>query len=143
MVFGFFESAMPILGLLIGHRLANSIGSSAPYVGGGLLVSAGVYTIVQARRAHSNESRASSRLGSLIATSAALSVDNLIVGFAIGTYKVPIIIAAFVIAAVSVAMSLLGLEIGHRLGFVVERWSAEFGGVVLIGVGFSIAFGVL
>jgi putative Mn2+ efflux pump MntP len=82
-------------------------------------------------------------LGSLIATGAALSVDNLIVGFAIGTYKVPIVIAAFVIAAVSVAMSLLGLEIGHRLGFVVERWSAEFGGVVLIGVGISIAFGVL
>ncbi len=28
-IFGFFEAAMPLLGLLVGHRVADSIGSAA------------------------------------------------------------------------------------------------------------------
>jgi len=44
---------------------------------------------------------------------------------------------------ISVAMSLAGLELGHRLGAQVEEWSEEIGGVVLIGVGIAIATGLL
>jgi manganese efflux pump family protein len=81
--------------------------------------------------------------GRLIVSGAALSIDNLVVGFALGTYKVSIVLAAVVIAAVSVGMSLIGLELGQRLGTFVERWSAEIGGGVLVIVGAVIAAGVL
>jgi putative Mn2+ efflux pump MntP len=44
---------------------------------------------------------------------------------------------------VSVAMSLVGLELGNRLGAHAGTWSEEIGGVVLVGVGIAIATGVL
>ena len=76
-------------------------------------------------------------------TGAAFSIDNLVVGFALGTYKVSIIVAAVVIAVVSVGMSLVGLELGNRLGASVERWSAQMGGAVLIVVGIAITSGLI
>jgi putative Mn2+ efflux pump MntP len=39
-------------------------------------------------------------------------------------------------------MSLVGLEVGDRLGGQVERWSSEVGGIVLILVGAAIASGI-
>jgi putative Mn2+ efflux pump MntP len=72
-----------------------------------------------------------------------LSIDNLAVGFALAVYHVQIVVAAVTMAAVSVAMSLLGLELGHRLGRRIEGWSEELGGAMLILVGIAIATGVL
>jgi putative Mn2+ efflux pump MntP len=40
-------------------------------------------------------------------------------------------------------MSLVGLELGSRLGERVEKWSEEIGGAVLIGVGVALGAGVL
>jgi putative Mn2+ efflux pump MntP len=40
-------------------------------------------------------------------------------------------------------MSLLGLELGSRLGQRIERWSEEIGGGVLILVGIALPFGWL
>jgi putative Mn2+ efflux pump MntP len=79
----------------------------------------------------------------LLVMALALSIDNLAVGFAIAIYKVPIAEAAVLMAAVSVAMSLVGLELGHRLGERVEEWSEEIGGGVLILVGVALAAGLL
>jgi putative Mn2+ efflux pump MntP len=140
-IFGFFEAAMPLLGLVVGHRIAGSIGSAASYLGGGLLIATGLYTFVQARLGASEVGPTNT--GKLIPTGAALSIDNLVVGFALGAYKVPLAEAAIVIAVVSVGMSLLGLEVGRRLGPSVEHWSAELGGAVLVLVGTLIATGVL
>ena len=142
-IFGIFEAVMPIVGLLIGHRLASSFGSAASYIGGGLLIAIGIYSVVQARLHRSRDVPVPTGTGRLIVSGAALSIDNLVVGFALGTYKVSVILAAVVIAVVSVGMSLAGLELGHRLGAVVEKWSAEIGGGVLVLVGAVIAAGVL
>jgi putative Mn2+ efflux pump MntP len=141
-IFGFFEAAMPLLGLLAGDRVATAIGSDGSYVGGGLLIAAGLFAFVQARtRAPGVDQRTST--GKLLLTGAALSVDNLVVGFALGTRNVPLVGAAIVIAGVSVAMSLVGLEVGRRLGRSVEQWSAELGAAVLVLAGILIATGVL
>jgi len=48
-----------------------------------------------------------------------------------------------VIGAVSIAMSLLGLELGHRLGTKTGERGELLGGLVLIGVGVAVAAGVL
>jgi manganese efflux pump family protein len=45
-IFGIFEAGMPVAGLLIGHRIAGSFGSSASSVGGGLLIAIGIYSIL-------------------------------------------------------------------------------------------------
>jgi putative Mn2+ efflux pump MntP len=141
LIFGFFEAAMPLVGLLIGHRVASSMGSAAQYFGGGLLIATGIFTVAQARRVLSTGAVKSFQPDRLVVVGAALGIDNLVIGFALGAYKVPVLLAAVVIAAVSVAMSLVGLEIGRRLSASVERWSAEIGGLVLILVGIAVASG--
>ena len=73
----------------------------------------------------------------------ALSIDNLVVGFALSFNHVSIILAAGIIAFTSITMSLIGLELGQRLGEKFERWSELIGGIILLLVGLAIGFGIL
>jgi hypothetical protein len=56
----------------------------------------------------------------LLISGFALSIDNLVIGFALGTYQVAILTGAIVIGLVSVALSMIGLELGARLGKMVR-----------------------
>jgi putative Mn2+ efflux pump MntP len=115
----------------------------AGYVAGGILILTGAYTIWQGWGLERKEQAPSLQTHSLIVTAMALSIDNLAVGFALAVYHVQIVLAAVTMGAVSVVMSLLGLELGHRLGRRIEGWSEEVGGAMLILVGIAIATGIL
>ena len=148
--FGLFEALMPVIGLLLGQSVAGLFGHYGKYVGGGILVLTGAYTIWQGRRADSLEAKSGTVIAvqgmatrQLVIRALALSNDNLVVGFAIAIYNVTIVLAAAMMGVVSVALTLVGLELGHRLGERVEKWSDEIGGAVLIGVGVALAVGLL
>lgn len=145
--FGLFESLMPIGGLLLGAAAAGFLGTLGRYLGAGLLVLTGGYTIIQGRRAVKEEQveagARSLKTHHLVVTAIALSLDNLVVGFALGDIHVPILLAAVVIGVVSVALSLAGLELGRRLGARVEARSEELAGGVLILVGIALSLGIL
>jgi putative Mn2+ efflux pump MntP len=145
--FGLFEALMPIAGLLLGQAVAGYFGHIAKYVAGGILVLTGAYTIWQGRRVPKEQEEAkgttSLQTHRLLVTALALSIDNLAVGFALAVYRIPIVLAAATMGVISVAMSLIGLELGNRLGTRVEAWSEELGGAVLILVGIAIAAGLL
>jgi len=146
LAFGFFEAFMPVIGLVVGHDVAGYFGQYGKYVGGAILILTGGYAIFQARRVVVEEKprkRRNVRTGGLLVTALALSIDNLAVGFALAVYPVDIWLAAITFGVVSILMSLLGLELGHRLGKRAEEWSEEIGGSVLILVGIAIAVGVL
>jgi manganese efflux pump family protein len=146
LVFGVFEAGMPLLGLLIGEQVAASLGHAARWVGGGLLIAVGLYALVSAARGGPAEKHERSRdhaLVRLLVSGLALSVDNLAVGFALGTYHTPIAVGVIVIGTVSVAMSLLGLELGAGIGRWAGRRGEQLAAVVLISVGIAIASGVL
>jgi putative Mn2+ efflux pump MntP len=119
LAFGFFEAAMPILGLLIGRTVAERLGETGQIIGAILLVVTGVYVIWEAPRS-TGDTRDGAKpeqlgLGYLLVTGFALSLDNLVVGFALSFSHVPLVLAAGLIAAVSVSMALVGLELGQRL----------------------------
>jgi putative Mn2+ efflux pump MntP len=78
----------------------------------------------------------------VLVTGAALSIDNLAIGFALGTYRVSIRAAAIIIGTVSLTMSLIGLELGHRLGTKTGERGKLLGGLVLAAVGIAVASGV-
>ena len=143
--FGLFEGAMPVLGLLIGRQLADALGSRANVLGGVLLIATGGHAcLMSTRRDAQQEPELGQRsMPQLLISGAALSVDNLVVGFALGTYGVSFALAAIIIAVTSVAMSLIGLEIGDRLGSRFEHDTELLGGIVLIAVGAALAIGIL
>jgi manganese efflux pump family protein len=85
----------------------------------------------------------SPHLGRLLASGLVLSMDNLVVGFALGTYGVGVATGAILIGSISVAMSLIGLELGGLLGRWAGRRSEQVSGLILILVGAAIAGGAL
>ena len=144
LIFGVFEAAMPVVGLLLGHSLAHFLGSAANLIGGATLVAAGAYAIATEPLGGKEDAGAPEpSVKRLLLLGAALSIDNLIIGFALGTYHVNLVAAAVVIAVISVALSLLGLEIGSRLGERLGQRAELVGGAVLILVGLAIGTGLL
>jgi manganese efflux pump family protein len=160
LVFGVFEAGMPIVGLLIGQRIARDLGQAVRWPGAVLLIIVGASGLVRSlhdsrrRAAHEpgqsprptaqpEAPRPSSGLGRLLVSGFVLSLDNLVVGFALGTYQVGILAGAALIGAVSVTMSLAGLELGGLLGRWVGERSEQMSGVILILVGAAIAGGAL
>jgi putative Mn2+ efflux pump MntP len=153
LIFGLFEAGMPIIGLLIGNSIATSIGREAKWVGAMLLVGVGCYGIFTFIRkiGFADVTRAAAPVrGSggrewirLAVSGFALSLDNLIAGFALGSYQVNLVTGTLVFGIVSIAMSLAGLEFGARLSGRVGDSGELVGGVVLVGVGLAIGFGLL
>jgi manganese efflux pump family protein len=150
LIFGLFETAMPILGLLLGHGLASTLGHAARWIGAALLIATGLYSVTDALRqcragddGQTPAAMTGQSTGRLLITGAALSIDNLAVGFALSALHVSIALAAIVIGAVSIAMSLIGLELGSRIGSRTGERGELIGGLVLMGVGIALAIGIL
>lgn len=144
-VFGLFETGMPVAGLALGRGLAQALGSAAHWTSAGLLIATGAFTVLQAVRGGSPPAggRQGHRGWRLVITGLAASVDNLAVGFALGTFHVGLAPAVITIGGVSVALSLIGLELGARLGARAGQRGELLGGLVLTAVGIAIATGFL
>jgi putative Mn2+ efflux pump MntP len=144
-VFGVFETGMPIVGLLIGQQVASKLGGNANFIGGALLGLAGLYFVIGSLRKTDDRKvvQASKGWGKLLITGLSLSIDNLIVGFGLGTRHQSLLLAVGVIGITSIALSLLGLELGKRLNSKVEEYSELLSGLILILVGILIGFKVL
>jgi putative Mn2+ efflux pump MntP len=147
-IFGVFEAGMPVVGLLIGHGLASAIGREAKWLAAGLLVGVGGYTIVRSLRGQpaADPGRKLGGVKDLLklgVSGLALSVDNLVAGFALGSYQVSVLVGVIVFGVVSVVMSLAGLELGARIGRRAGERGELVGGVILVGVGAAVGFGML
>jgi manganese efflux pump family protein len=145
LAFGIFEAGMPVIGLLVGRGVSGDLGRAAHLVGGGLLIVVGAQLLIAARRRESGapSSLSGAATGRLVLLAAGLSIDNLVIGFALGARDAPLVLAVVLIAAVSVGLSLLGLEVGQRLGRQVGHASELLGAWVLVCVGAAILFGVI
>ena len=150
-IFGLFETGMPIAGLALGHGLAQALGGVAHWISAGLLIATGVWTLAQAIWTGPQAAPAPAgapaaegqRISRLVLTGLALSVDNLAVGFALGAFHVSLAVAAITIGVVSVTLSLIGLELGAQIGIRAGHRGELLGGLVLIAVGTAIAAGLI
>jgi putative Mn2+ efflux pump MntP len=70
---------------------------------------------------------------------AALSIDNIAIGFALGSYHVNVLVAALTIGLVSVILTVVGLDLGERLGERLGEQAELVGGAILILIGLLIA----
>jgi putative Mn2+ efflux pump MntP len=135
---------MPLVGLLLGHGLAHVLGHATRWIGAALLIGCGACALLQAVRTGDGQPSGAPGLGAgrLLLTGLALSIDNLAVGFALGAYHVALLLAVAVIGAVSVALSLLGLELGARLGTAAGTRGELLSGLILVAVGAALACGL-
>ena len=165
-VFGLFEAGMPIAGLALGQSLAAGLDQAARWLGAAALIAVGTISLVQAWRSRGpkqpetvpaagsgpaagtgadagtgDSRRAPWRTGRVLVSGLALSADNLAAGFVLGAYHTGLVTAAVVFGTVSVAMSLVGLELGARIGIATGDRSELIASAILIAVGTAIAAG--
>ena len=146
-IFGLFETTMPIAGLALGRSLAQALGHSARWISAGLLIATGAWTVFQAVRGLEDDQAAPApdrqSTGRLVIIGLAISVDNFAVGFALGEFHVSLAVAAAVIGGISITLSLIGLELGAKIGARAGQRGEFLGGLVLIGVGAAVAAGFI
>jgi len=136
-VFAVFEFSVPLIGVWLGRGLAQAVAADLDWLGPVILASLGVMTLLSLRsdgheRAHLVAAMTSWR--GLIALSAGLSTDNLLVGFGLGLEGVPPLALATTIMVCSVSFAAVGLHVGHRVSRDFERPSLAVSGAALIGL---------
>ena len=143
-VFGTFEAGMPLAGLALGQGLAASLGQDVRWLGAAALIAIGLLSLVQTWRSRGQADGGQARpwrTGRVLVSGLALSADNLAVGFVLSAYHTGLVEAAVVFGVISVAMSLVGLELGARIGAATGDRSELIASALLIAVGTAIAAG--
>jgi manganese efflux pump family protein len=140
-LFGFFQAVMPVIGWLAGLNFKAQIQSFDHWLAFVLLCGIGGKMIYDDLKAddetEDNEAAKSSRLFPLLILALATSIDALAVGFSL-TFLGSILMPVFTIGAVTFALSLAGVYLGHRYRHFGRRKARLVGGLILIGIGTKI-----
>jgi manganese efflux pump family protein len=142
--FGVFESALPLVGLAIGSAVGEQVAGAGRWIAAALLVALGAVALRAAGYDVADDERLGRRAttwGGLTALAAALSLDNLVAGFALGLGEVAPLLLAGVIGACSTSFTLIGLQIGSEGRRHWETPAEIASGVVLIALAVAVAGG--
>lgn len=130
-VFGLCDVVMPAIGMLIGTGLAGPLGSAARWAGAGILAATAFWGLIEALRGGDDAPQAWHGWR-LLVSGAALSLDDLAVGLALGTVRFPILLAVTAFGVMSFVMSMIGLQLGGKLSAVVGERGEVVAGVMLL-----------
>jgi putative Mn2+ efflux pump MntP len=134
--FALAEGIMPLLGFLLGKVLAQLVGEVASFIAALVLLAIGAYTIWEAMHGEDAERQYDTRSPAKLAILAlSVSIDELAVGFSLGLFGVPILLAVSYIALQAFIVTLLGIRLGTRLGEALVDQAELASGLVLMGLG--------
>ncbi|UCD91370.1 MAG: manganese efflux pump [Desulfobacterales bacterium] len=143
--FGLFQALMPVIGWSTGAAVQVYIETYGHWVAFGLLSFVGIKMIREAFKNDGDtaEIKDPTKGMTLVALSVATSIDALAVGFSISMLNVDIWTPACVIGIVAGSFTIVGLQLGRRIGSAAKLglYAEVFGGVVLVIIGFNILRG--
>ena len=138
---GVFQTAMPLLGWLCVHTIAEifqSFQRFIPWIALALLLYLGVTMIVEGMRGQ-EENKESLHGRELILQGVATSIDALSVGFTIAEYSFPFaLVESVIIGVVTFGICVIGLFLGKKIGTKVSGKATVVGGIILILIGLEI-----
>ncbi|GAA0920314.1 manganese efflux pump MntP family protein [Streptomyces thermoalcalitolerans] len=130
LTFGLWDAVMPLIGLLIGHRIGESVGDIAELVGAAALGGYGLYLVVSSLRRPEPEEL--DQPWALFGIPLTLSLDNLFAGASLGLLGLSPWFSAAVFGAMTAVMSLIGLRLGRAAARLIRIRSDLLSGVALI-----------
>lgn len=140
--FGFFQSAMNIIGWAGGLTVRTLIERFDHWVAFGLLALVGSHMIYEALFDHSAERNGKdpTRGRTLVILAVATSIDSLAVGLSFSVLNIAIWLPALIIGVVATLLTAVGLHLGCVLGASSKlgRRAEVAGGLVLIAIGVKI-----
>jgi manganese efflux pump family protein len=136
---GLFQFLMPVVGWLVGVRLARLIQDYDHWVAFGLLVFVGGHMLWESFQRDHDELPADPTRGlRMVTLSVATSLDALAVGVSLAMLNITIWYPSAVIGLVTGALSLIGIYLGNRLRGNFGKRMELVGGLVLIAIGLRI-----
>ena len=135
LLFAGFEAAMPLVGVALGAPIGNAAGAAADYLAAAVLIGLGVTCSAPVREPDRALSLTEGGLFGAVVLGVSISLDELAIGFSAGLLRLPLVPLVVAIAVQALAVTLLGVHLGSRVG---ERWreSAErVAGAALIALG--------
>ena len=111
LVFGFWDMVAPAVGILVGDAFAEKIGSTADYIGAGVLGAYGVYLLVESWRNPAPEEM--DQRWALFGLPLPLSIDNVIAGTSLGLLGYSPWVAPVLFGSTTAVMTFAGLTIGR------------------------------
>jgi len=143
-MFGVFEFAVPLIGLVLGSAVAGYLAGAGKLIGATLLLVLGAMSMRAPARSEEERTRLARQVTTwrgLAALSLGLTLDNLVVGFALGLGDTDPLLLAATIAAFAMCFTLIGLELGRHGRREREAAAQTLSGVLLIALGVGIALG--
>lgn len=144
-VFAAFQAAMPLLGWVCVHTVAQhfkAFEKMIPWIALILLAAIGGKMVLEGLRSKATPESgrvAGLGLGALLLQGIATSIDALSVGFTIADYDVWLALAAaLIIGAVTFVICMAGIFIGRKFGMKLAGKATVLGGLLLIGIGLEI-----
>jgi putative Mn2+ efflux pump MntP len=140
LAFGFWDGVAPLVGILVGHYLSQTIGSTAEYVGAIALGAYGLYLVVQAWRTAAPEEL--DQRWALFGLPLPLSVDNVVAGASLGLLAFSPWLAPPVFGAITALMSFVGLQLGRAAAHFLRIRCDLLTGVALVIVAIVLGLGL-
>jgi manganese efflux pump family protein len=141
LVFGFWDTVAPLIGILAGDFLAGTIGDAAEQLGAAVLGLYGLYLLVRAWRVPEADEEIDERWA-LFGLPLPLSIDNMIAGTSLGLLSFSPWLTAPVFGLITALMTFAGLELGRMAASLVRMRSDVLTGGALIAMAVLLSLGV-
>jgi putative Mn2+ efflux pump MntP len=131
LTFTFFEAVMPLIGLLLGRAVGARFETPAVVLGGIVLLAVALYILKEALEENDETGNLSfTSLRTAILAGFGISMDELAIGFPMGTSGLPIRETIGAIAAQAFIVTYLGIVAGTRLGETFGRRTSRIAGLI-------------
>lgn len=137
--FGLFQFMMPVIGWFLGKGIYKYIEVYDHWVVLGLLSFVGIKMIMSGFDKNDKAKKGDLSKGvNLVILSFATSVDALAVGISFAVLKTGIWFPSIIIGIVTATLSVIGVQLGNKLGTRFGKKMEMLGGIILILIGIRI-----
>lgn len=139
--FGLFQFLMPVIGWMLGSRVAPLIEHIDHWIAFGLLGFVGAHMVYAGLHPeHTEHIDDPTRGHMLVVLSVATSIDALAIGLSLAMINIDVLHPSIIIGVVTFLFSMCGMVFGMRLNEKFGSRMMLIGGTVLIGIGLRILF---
>ena len=136
--FGAFQGIMPVIGYLLGSSMYDLISDYDHWIAFGLLLLIGLNMIKESLSKEEEELDADIGFMTMLVLAIATSIDALAVGITLAMENSDIVSSSIVIGIVTMAISMVGVGIGAKVGGRFGKHAELAGGLILIAIGLKI-----
>ncbi|MDR0978940.1 MAG: manganese efflux pump MntP family protein [Lachnospiraceae bacterium] len=138
--FGAFQALMPTIGYFLGTTFSAMLTSIDHWIAFVLLGIIGIKMIKESLENEKEDIDDGVGFKSMIVLAIATSIDALAVGVTFAFLNVNILFSVAMIGLITFALSIVGVNVGSKLGSKYGKIAEKIGGIVLILLGIKILF---